>query len=60
MSAKRKEYVALIDAGVKKWTAYIDKEKKGSKRYIWGYRRFGIAIPVTSATHCNAIPTVCA
>jgi len=40
MSAKRKEYVALIDAGVKKWTAYIDKEKKGSKRYIWGYRRF--------------------
>ena len=40
MSAKRKEYIALLDAGVKKWTAYIDKEKKGSKRYIWGYRRF--------------------
>jgi len=40
MEGLRKQYVALIDAGVKKWTAYIDKETKGSKRHIWGYRRF--------------------
>ena len=40
MDDLRGQYVALIDAGVKKYTEYIDKQKKGSKRYIWGYRRF--------------------
>ena len=40
MDDLRKKYVALIDAGTKKWMAYLDKQKKGSKRYVWAYRRY--------------------
>jgi len=40
MADLRKKYVALIDAGVKKWRGYLDKQKKGSRRWVWAYRRY--------------------
>jgi hypothetical protein len=40
MATLRKKYVDTIDEGIKKWITYVDSKPKGSRYWVWGYRRW--------------------